>query len=51
MPLEGRRFSQETQKYHAKSLAALKAKWVAARDHRPLATLLDQTGCAGWLAQ
>jgi glutathione S-transferase len=46
LPLEGRTFSQETQKYHAKSLAALKAKWAAARGHTPLAAAMRDTGCA-----
>jgi glutathione S-transferase len=49
LPLEGRPFSQETQKYHAKSLATLRAKWAAARGHAPLATLMHDTGCARWL--
>jgi glutathione S-transferase len=49
--LDGRPFRQETQKYHAKSLAALKAKWAAARGHAPLATVMAETGCARWLEQ
>ena len=51
VPLEGRPFRQETQKYHAKSLAALKAKWAAAHAHAPLAALMSETGCARWLGQ
>jgi glutathione S-transferase len=47
--LEGRPFGQEAQKYHAKSLAVLKAKWAAARAHAPLAALMDETGCIRWL--
>jgi len=48
--LEGRPFAQETQKYHAKSLAALRTKWAAARGHAPLVQVMDETGCARWLA-
>ncbi len=47
--LEGRPWTQEAQKYHAKSLAALKARYAAAADGGPLDRLLEDTGCAPWL--
>lgn len=47
--LDGQAFTQETQKYHARSLAALRKKFTqAARDER-LISLLNATGCLQWL--
>jgi len=50
VPLDGRPFTQETQKYHAKSLAALRARYAAVADHAALDPILDRTGIRTWLA-
>ena len=47
--LEGGRFEQETQKYHAKSLAALRARYAAVSDRSGLDPILERTGCLRWL--
>jgi glutathione S-transferase len=47
--LEGRPFSQQAQKYHAKSLAALRARFAAVPDHGTLDPILRQAGCLRWL--
>jgi len=47
--LGGTAFSQEPQKYHAKSLAALKARYAAVADKSALDPILDQSGCRRWL--
>ena len=44
--LKGRRWTQKPQKYHARSLAALKAKYTACQGDATLDALLDATGCA-----
>jgi hypothetical protein len=41
---------QEPQKYHAKSLAALKARYAAADPNRELSEILTATDCAPWLS-
>ena len=43
--LEGKAFSQGTQKYHARSLAAIRAKYAAVEDRERLDPILDQAGC------
>ena len=43
--LAGEPWSQKPQKYHAKSLAALRAKYAAAGDKAILDPLLERTGC------
>jgi glutathione S-transferase len=48
--LEGRPFTQETQKYHAKSLAALRARYAAVHDKPALDPVLREAGCLKWLA-
>jgi hypothetical protein len=48
--LEGRPFTQQTQKYHAKSLAALRARFAAVSDHGRLDPVLRDAGCLRWLA-
>jgi glutathione S-transferase len=48
--LEGRPFSQQTQKYHARSLAALRARYRAVADRASLDPILERTGCLAWLA-
>jgi glutathione S-transferase len=48
--LGGKPFSQETQKYHAKSLGALRARYAAVPDRAALDALLDRAGCRRYLA-
>ena len=48
--LAGRPFRQQTQKYHARSLAALRERYAAAADGGPLDATLERTGCRRWLA-
>jgi glutathione S-transferase len=43
--LDGRPWTQKPQKYHAKSLAALRAKYAAARAVPGLDALLERAGC------
>jgi hypothetical protein len=43
--IEGRPFAQEPQKYHAKSLAALRARYAAVADKSRLDPLLERAGC------
>ena len=47
--LEGRPFRQQTQKYHARSLAVLKARYAAISERRALDAVLARTGCLAWL--
>jgi glutathione S-transferase len=47
--LAGSAWTQKPQKYHAKSLAALRARYAAVRDKELLDTVLDQAGCLLWL--
>ena len=47
--LGGKPFSQETQKYHAKSLAALKARYAAVADKATLDPILKEANCWEWL--
>jgi hypothetical protein len=47
--LAGQDFSQEVQKYHARSLAALKARYQAVDDRSELDSILERTGCLAWL--
>jgi glutathione S-transferase len=46
----GRPFSQETQKYHAKSLSALRARYAHVDDRSTLDPILAETGCLAYLA-
>lgn len=50
--LAGQRFEQEPQKYHAKSLAALRARYAAvpAADRARLDPVLEAVDCLRWLA-
>lgn len=50
LTLGGKPFSQETQKYHAKSLAALRARYATVVDKSALDPVLKETGCCEWLA-
>ena len=45
----GKPFSQETQKYHAKSLAALKERYAQVADKSKLDPILKEAGCWEWL--
>ncbi|MBW2275056.1 MAG: glutathione S-transferase family protein [Deltaproteobacteria bacterium] len=47
--LAGQDFSQEAQKYHARSLAALKARYQNLADRSELDPILERTGCLAWL--
>jgi glutathione S-transferase len=47
--LEGRAFRQQTQKYHARSLAALKQRYAKLAGQGALDAVLARTGCLGWL--
>jgi glutathione S-transferase len=46
--LDGQLFRQQTQKYHARSLAALRARYAAVRDPE-LDALLERADCLRWL--
>ncbi len=43
--LEGRAYTQKPQKYHARSLAAFRAKYAALRDRGPVDAALEKSGC------
>jgi glutathione S-transferase len=43
--LDGRTWTQKPQKYHARSLAALREKYAAIADKRAVDAALDATGC------
>jgi glutathione S-transferase len=47
--LEGRPFRQQTQKYHARSLARLKERYAAVSDRATLDPILEKAGCLSWL--
>jgi glutathione S-transferase len=49
MTLSGKPYSQETQKYHAKSLAALRARYRAVSDKAALDAILKEAGCLEYL--
>ena len=49
MTLGGKPYSEETQKYHAKSLAVLRARYAAVGDKSVLDPILDETGCLAGL--
>ncbi len=48
--LEGRDFTQQTQKYHARSLRAIRAKYAAVSGNEQLDAILEKTGCLDALA-
>jgi glutathione S-transferase len=48
LSVAGRPFRQQPQKYHARSLAALRARYAAARGEA-LDALLERAGCLAWL--
>jgi glutathione S-transferase len=47
--LDGQIFAQGTQKYHAKSLAALRSRYARVVDRAALDPVLRETGCLPWL--
>jgi glutathione S-transferase len=47
--LDGSTYTQPPQKYHAKSLDALKRKYAAVADRRALDPILERTGCLPYL--
>ncbi len=48
--LGGKPFTQETQRYHAKSLAALRARHAALGDRAAIDAALERAGCRRWIA-
>ncbi len=48
--LEGRPFSQNTQKYHARSLGVLRARYAAVSDKSELDPILKKANCLDWLS-
>ena len=49
--LGGKPFSQETQKYHAKSLGVLRARYAAVGERSALDPILERAGCLAWLGE
>jgi glutathione S-transferase len=47
--LDGETWTQTPQKYHARSLAAIRQKYAAIRDTRALDPILEAAGCLRWL--
>ena len=47
--IDGVDFTQDTQKYHAKSLAEIRRKYAQVQGNEPLRALLAETGCLQWL--
>ena len=47
--LAGRTWVQGPQKYHARSLKALRERYAALPETARLDPILEQTGCLGWL--
>jgi hypothetical protein len=50
MALGGAAWSQEPQKYHARSLAEIRRKYAAAKDAPGLDVILRESGCLPFLA-
>ncbi|MDP1907522.1 MAG: glutathione S-transferase family protein, partial [Hyphomicrobium sp.] len=50
MTLAGTAWSQEPQKYHARSLAEIRRKYAAAKAAPGLEAILRESGCLSWLA-
>ena len=48
--LAGRRWEQKPQKYHARSLAALRQRYALVEDRSRLDPILESTGCLDWLS-
>jgi hypothetical protein len=49
LDLGGRPFTQETQKYHAKSLSVLRGRYTHVEDRSTLDPILAETGCLSYL--
>ena len=49
-PNQDQAWTQKPQKYHARSLAAIRAKYADAAGNADLDALLERTGCKSWLA-
>lgn len=49
LTLDGKPYSQETQKYHAKSLATLRQRYAQIGDRRALDAILAKAGCLEFL--
>jgi len=49
--LDGRTWTQAPQKYHARSLAVLRARYAEVADKSALDPILERTGCRQWLAR
>lgn len=47
--LPGGAYSQPPQKYHARSLGVLRARYAAVADNAALGAILDEAGCTPWL--
>jgi glutathione S-transferase len=47
--LDGRTWSQKPQKYHARSLKALRERYASVRDKSALDPILQKLGCLRWL--
>jgi glutathione S-transferase len=47
--LEGRAWEQKPQKYHARSLAALRRRYAQLADRSALDPILERSGCLRWL--
>lgn len=47
--LPGGAYTQPPQKYHARSLGVLRARYAAVADNVALTAILDKTGCTPWL--
>ncbi len=48
--LDGRRWTQKPQKYHARSLAAIRARYADVASNSELAAVLERTHCREWLS-
>jgi len=48
--LDGQVWTQKPQKYHARSLAAIRAKYAQVADDAKLGEVLDRSGCRRWLS-
>ena len=48
--LDDSTWTQKPQKYHARSLAAIRSKYTAVQDHAQLNSVLNDTGCLQYLA-
>ena len=48
--LDGRPFTQQTQKYHARSLAEIRRKYTAAKEAPGLDAILSESGCLPFLS-